>query len=53
MQRTYEANTRELIIAMGKDDYLFLGDFVISAEASNNVGNVNQQGSGSLAYLYF
>jgi len=50
MQRTYESDTGELVITMEKDDYLFLGDFVVSAEASDNVGNVNLQGSDSLAF---
>lgn len=50
MQRTYESDGGELVITMEKDDYLFLGDFVVSAEASDNVGNVNLQGSDSLAF---
>ena len=50
MQRTYESDTGELVITMRKDDYLFLGDFVVSAEASDNVGNVNLKGSDSLAF---
>lgn len=50
MQRTYSSSTGELVITMEKDDYLFLGDFVVSAEASDNVGNVNLQGSESLAF---
>ena len=50
MQRTYSSGTGNLIITMDKDDYLFLGDFVVSAEASDNVGNVNLQGSESLAF---
>ncbi|MBR4061041.1 MAG: InlB B-repeat-containing protein [Lachnospiraceae bacterium] len=50
MQRTYESDSGELVITIEKDDYLFLGDFVVSAEASDNVGNVNLQGSDSLAF---
>ena len=50
MQRTYSSDTGELLITMRKDDYLFLGDFVVSAEASDNVGNVNLLESESLAF---
>ena len=50
MQRTYSSDTGELVITMKKDDYLFLGDFVVSAEASDNVGNVNLKESESLAF---
>lgn len=50
MQRTYESDTGELVITMEKEDYLFLGDFVVSAEASDNVGNVSLQGSDSLTF---
>lgn len=50
MQRIYESTNGELVITMEKDDYLFLGDFIVSAEASDNVGNVNLQGSDSLAF---
>lgn len=50
MQRTYSSDTGDLLITMMKDDYLFLGDFVVSAEASDNVGNVNLQESESLAF---
>lgn len=50
MQRTYTSDIGELIITMKKDDYLFLGDFVVSAESSDNVGNVNLLESESLAF---
>lgn len=50
MQRTYSSDTGDLVITMKKDDYLFLGDFVVSAEASDNVGNVNLRESESLAF---
>lgn len=50
MQRTYSSDTGNLLITMKKDDYLFLGDFVVSAEASDNVGNINLLESESLAF---
>ena len=50
MSRTYSSPTGELIITMAKDDYLFLGDFVVTAESTDNVGNRNLQGSDKLAF---
>ena len=35
---------------MAKDDYLFLGDFAVTAEASDHVGNVNLYESDNLAF---
>lgn len=50
MTRTYTSDTGELTITMAKDDYLFLGDFVVTAEASDHVGNVNLYESDNLAF---
>lgn len=50
MKRTYSSDTGELTITMAKDDYLFLGDFVVTAESTDNVGNSNLQGSDKLAF---
>jgi len=50
MTRTYTSDTGELTITMAKDDYLFLGDFAVTAEASDHVGNVNLYESDNLAF---
>ena len=50
MTRTYTSDTGELTITMTKDDYLFLGDFAVTAEAVDNVGNVGSHESGNLAF---
>lgn len=50
MTRTYTSDTGELTITMAKDDYLFLGDFAVTAEAVDNVGNVGSHESANLAF---
>ena len=50
MTRTYTSDTGELTITMAKDDYLFLGDFAVTAEAVDNVGNVGDHESANLAF---
>ena len=50
MRRTYSSDTGELTITMAKDDYLFLGDFAVTARAVDNVGNENVQESDKLAF---
>lgn len=50
MTRTYSSDTGELTITMAKDDYLFLGDFAVKAEAIDHVGNVSDYESGSIAF---
>lgn len=50
MTRTYTSDTGELTITMAKDDYLFLGDFAVTAEAVDNVGNVCSHESANLAF---
>lgn len=50
MIRTYTSDTGMLTITMAKDDYLFLGDFAVTAEAVDNVGNLNEYESTNLAF---
>ncbi len=50
MTRTYSSYTGELTITMKKDDYLFLGDFAVTAEAVDNVGNIGSHESDNLAF---
>lgn len=50
MQRTYSSGTGELTITMKKNDFLFLGDFAVSAEAVDNVGNSSVLKEDSLAF---
>ena len=50
MTRTYSSHTGELTITMKKDDYLFLGDFAVTAEAVDNVGNIASHESDNLAF---
>lgn len=49
-RHTYTSNTGKVTITVTKDDYLFLGDFVVVAEAVDNVGNRNVQESDKLAF---
>ena len=50
LTRTYTSDTGELTVTMAKDDYLFLGDFAVRAEAADRVNNVNLYESDSLAF---
>lgn len=50
MTRTYSSDTGELTITMAKEDYLFLGDFAVKAEAIDHVGNVSDYESASIAF---
>lgn len=50
MTRDYISDTGSLTITVAKDDYLFLGDFVVSALATDNVGNHTNEGSDKLAF---
>ena len=50
MTRTYTSDSGELTITMKKDDYLFLGDFAVTAEAVDNVGNIGDHVSDKLAF---
>ncbi len=50
MVRTYESDTGSVTITMSRDDYLFLGDFVVSAEAIDNVDNHAVEGSDKIAF---
>ncbi len=50
MTKTYKSDTGSLTITMKKDDYLFLGDFVVTAAATDNVGNYTEEGSDKLAF---
>ena len=50
MTRTYSSETGELTITMAKDDYLFLGDFAVKAEAIDHVGNVSDYESANIAF---
>lgn len=50
LSRTYTSDTETLTITMEKEDYLFLGDFVVSAVAVDNVGNSINLGADSLAF---
>ena len=50
MIRTYSSDTGHLTIIMEKEDYLFLGDFAVTAKAVDNVGNENIHESDNLAF---
>lgn len=50
LSRTYISDSGSLTITMEKEDYLFLGDFVVSSVAIDNVGNSNTIGADSLAF---
>ncbi len=50
MTRTYTSDDGSLTITMQRDDYLFLGDFIVNAEAVDNVGNRHSVGSDKLAF---
>ena len=50
MTRSYTSDNGVLTITMDKDDYLFLGDFAVTAEAVDNVGNVSVHESDKLAF---
>ena len=50
MTRTYSSDTGVVTITMEKDDYLFLGDFAVTAEAIDNVGNIGIHESDNLAF---
>lgn len=50
MKRTYSSDTGVLTITMIKEDFLFLGDFVVTAQAYDNVGNVGIHESDTLAF---
>ena len=50
MSRTYSSDTGNLIITMEKEDYLFLGDFAVTARAVDNVGNERIHESDKLAF---
>jgi hypothetical protein len=50
MTRTYSSTDGELTITMAKDDYLFLGDFAVKAEATDRVGNVSEYESANIAF---
>ena len=50
MLRTYSSDTGHLTITMEKEDYLFLGDFAVTAKAVDNVGNESIHESDKLAF---
>jgi len=50
LTRTYSSDTGSVTVTVTKEDYLFLGDFVVSAEATDNVGNRTNEGSDKLAF---
>lgn len=50
LTRTYTSDTGSITVTVSKSDYLFLGDFEVSAEASDNVGNRTNDGSDNLAF---
>jgi len=50
MIRTYSSDTGNLTITMEKEDYLFLGDFAVTARAVDNVGNESIHESDKLAF---
>ncbi len=50
MVRTYESDTGSVTITMSREDYLFLGDFVVTAEAADNVDNHSVMGSDKAAF---
>ena len=50
MIRTYSSDTGNLTITMEKEDYLFLGDFAVTAKAVDNVGNESIYESDKLAF---
>ena len=39
ISRTFTSDTGSVTVTVTKEDYLFWGDFVISAVATDNVGN--------------
>lgn len=51
MTRTYSSDTGEVTITVEKEDYLFLGDFVVSASAVDHVSNQTLSGSDKLAFM--
>ncbi len=50
LSRTYSSDSGSVIITMKRDDYLFLGDFVVTAEAVDNVDNHRISGSDKVAF---
>lgn len=50
MTRTYSSDTGDVTITMTKDDYLFQGDFGVTAKATDNVGNTSIRESDNLAF---
>lgn len=50
MMRTYSSEDGRLTITIDKDDYLFLGDFAVTARAVDHVGNESIQESEKLAF---
>jgi hypothetical protein len=50
MMRTYSSDTGQLTIIMEKEDYLFLGDFAVTAKAVDNVSNESIHESNKLAF---
>ena len=50
MRRIFTSDTGNLTITMAKDDYLFLGDFAVTAKAVDNVGNESIHESDKLAF---
>ncbi len=50
LTRTYSSDSGSVTIAMKRDDYLFLGDFVVTAEAVDNVDNHCILGSDKVAF---
>ncbi len=51
MERTYSSDTGSVTITMSRNDYLFLGDFVVTAEATDNVSNHGVSGSDKAAFI--
>jgi len=50
LTRTYTSDSGTITVTVSKEDYLFLGDFVVSAEAVDKVGNRTNEGSDKLAF---
>ena len=50
LTRTYTADSGTITVTVSKEDYLFLGDFIVSAEAVDKVGNRTNEGSDKLAF---
>lgn len=50
MTKTYAAEAGVISVVVHKDDYLFLGDFAVSVEAVDNVGNRTTEGSDKVAF---